>query len=188
MYYPLSQVKTNLYTNGDEFSLVLNDSSTLYTGYYWTNSKNISYTGKTPQDVPTQRLYPITPQISRNSFNASNPNQQYLLLNLPTIFYPDDISGAQKYLFGENIYNNNLTYSTIEKLDLNQKILSPYYSPTIPTEKDYQIGEFKRYFCKKTNEILYLEINKDTYDKLVKKDSTILWQLYFPFTMETNWN
>jgi hypothetical protein len=48
---------------------------------------------------------------------------------------------------------------------------------------DYQIGEYRRYFCKKTNEIIYLEINKDTYDKLVGKDSKILYQLYQPFNL-----
>ena len=41
----------------------------------------------------------------------------------------------------------------------------------------------RRYFCKKTNEIIYLEVSKDTYDKLVKQDSTILWQLYLPFNL-----
>jgi hypothetical protein len=41
----------------------------------------------------------------------------------------------------------------------------------------------RRYFCKKTNEIIYLEINKETYDKLVKRDPQILWQLYQPFNL-----
>ena len=40
-----------------------------------------------------------------------------------------------------------------------------------------------RYFCKKSNEVIYLEISKETYDKLVGKDPQILWQLYIPFNL-----
>ena len=39
------------------------------------------------------------------------------------------------------------------------------------------------YFCKKSNEILYLEISKDTYNKLISKDSTIAFQYYIPFNI-----
>ena len=31
--------------------------------------------------------------------------------------------------------------------------------------------------------MIYLEINKDTYDKLVGHNSQILWQLYIPFNL-----
>ena len=53
----------------------------------------------------------------------------------------------------------------------------------LPTQQDYQNGEFRRLFCKKTNEVIYIEINQDTFDKLVAKDSQILWQLYQPFNI-----
>lgn len=182
-YYPLSQITSNLYTNGNEFSLVPNDESTGYIGSYWTNSRNLSYTGKTPQDTPTQRLYPIISQLSGNSTGSFNLTQQFLTVNIPTIFFPDDTTGAPKYLLGETAYVNNLAYSTIKNVDMNQIIVAPTYSPTIPTEKDYQIGEYRRYFCKKTNEIIYIEINKDIYDKLVNKDPSILYQLYQPFNL-----
>ena len=49
-----------------------------------------------------------------------------------------------------------------------------------PTTKDYQTGEFQRYFCKKTNELLYLEIDKDTFKKLKDKDPKIASDLYVP--------
>jgi hypothetical protein len=53
----------------------------------------------------------------------------------------------------------------------------------LPTQQDYQNGEFRRYFCKKTNEIIYIETDKATYDKLVAKDVQIAWPLYQPFNI-----
>jgi hypothetical protein len=57
MYYPLSQITTNLYTNGDEFTY--NDTDNVaqsYTGNYFKTSDGKFFTGKTPQDVPTTEL------------------------------------------------------------------------------------------------------------------------------------
>jgi hypothetical protein len=53
----------------------------------------------------------------------------------------------------------------------------------LPTSQDYQNGEFRRLFAKKTNEIQYIEIDQDTFAKLVAKDPQILWQLYEPFDL-----
>jgi hypothetical protein len=52
MYYPKSQIKTNLYTNGDEYVIELTKSP--YSGYYYLTSTGIAYTGKTPDDRPNQ--------------------------------------------------------------------------------------------------------------------------------------
>jgi len=61
----------------------------------------------------------------------------------------------------------------------------PIYYQNTPTEKDYQNGTFPRYFCKKANELIYIEISKDTFDKLTNQDPNIYWQLYVPF--QVNW-
>ena len=49
MYYPLTQITTNLYTNGEEF--MYKNNLAPYSGYYWKTSKNEYFTGKTPQDT-----------------------------------------------------------------------------------------------------------------------------------------
>ena len=54
-YFPKSQVTTNLYSN-QEF--VILETQELYTGFYWKNSSGQFFTGKTPQDLPTQELIP----------------------------------------------------------------------------------------------------------------------------------
>lgn len=69
--------------------------------------------------------------------------------------------------------------SSITNTDLISKI-PPHYQ-TLPTENDYTIGEFRRYFCKKSNELIYIEISQDIYTKLLQKDPSLYWQLYLPF-------
>jgi len=156
MYYPLSQITSNLYTNGGEYVYKSNQEN--YTGYYWKTSNGKIYTGKTPQDIPTSEL------ISANS-NPLNPVLQNS--SIPVIINQNDFE--------------NTNYINVKSIDTSQIALTPTYYPTQPTQQDYQIGEFRRYFCKKTNEIQYIEISKDQFDLLVAKDPQILWQLYFPF-------
>jgi hypothetical protein len=175
MYYPLSQITPNLYTPGSEFVLDLNftnSPSSFYVGYYWKNSKGEYYTGKNPQDKPTKKLYLLSEFRKSLLTEKDSLTEGFLSINIPSfvIDSQDEIE-----------IKNNTSYSNLKKDTTSKKIVYPYYSPTLPTPQDYQIGEFRRYFCKKTNEILYLEISKEVYDKLVKKDSTVLWQLYFPF-------
>jgi hypothetical protein len=143
----------------------------VYVGYYWKTSRNEFYTGKTPQNTPSEKLYPFL----RNDINniTSTPTFTPIFINNITVplTQEDDITNS-----------NNLSYATLKPpVNPNTLVTLPYFSPTLPTNKDYEIGEFRRYFCKKTNEILYLEISKDTHDKLVSKDNSLLWQLYFPF-------
>jgi hypothetical protein len=62
--------------------------------------------------------------------------------------------------------------------DLSRQI--PSFNPTLPTDQDKQNDQFARYFCKKTNELRYLEIDKNTYNKLQTRDKQIAWDLYAP--------
>ena len=161
MYYPLSQIKTNLYTNGGEY--VLFNTKENYIGYYWKTSDGKIYTGKTPQDPPASELIladtnPINP-VAQNS-------------NIPVILNQNNFE--------------NTTYFNLKNINTFEISLTPSYYPTQPTQQDYQIGEFRRYFCKKTNEIQYIEISEATYALLSSKDPQILWQLYFPFFIPWN--
>jgi len=155
MYYPLSQISINLYTNGGEFAYL--STKQPYIGYYWKTSKGKYYTGKTPQDTPTSELILFSFEGTVNDVNQSSNS-----------YYNQDAVTPVKYI---NLTNPPSPSSL------------PIFSPTFPTQQDYTNGEMRRYFCKKTNEIIYLEISKDTYDKLVGQDSQILWQLYQPFNL-----
>lgn len=166
MYYPLSQITSNLNTNGEEFAYA--DTKQEYKGYYWTTSSGKYYTGKTPQDTPTQRLIklPFEGDIGEALLNALSPE---LTIN--------------NFVTKVDTIQNNEVYLNLKEIDLNAIIKSPLYTATLPTQQDYVNGEMRRYFCKKTNEIIYLEVSKDTYDKLVGQDSQILYQLYLPFNL-----
>ena len=52
MYFPKSQITTDLYTNGKEFIYI--NSNTEYIGFYFKTSNGKYYTGKNPNDSPLQ--------------------------------------------------------------------------------------------------------------------------------------
>ena len=176
MYYPKSQIKTNLYTYGDEYVIILTQAA--YTGYYFLTSTGQAFTGRTPDDRPNQELTKVDP-VTKNEGgplgtlkNSSSP-----IFSAHNPFASDIINEADIL--------SSLDYAQITNTNIfnPSEVLVPYYIAPTPTEQDYQIGEFRRYFCKKGNEILYLEINKTQYDLLVTKNPSILFSLYGPFNL-----
>ena len=157
MFYPKSQIKSNLYTNGSEY--ILSTTKENYIGYYYQVSSGKSYTGKSPNDKPNTLLIPINTLLPTNTpytENTQTPSDQITLL-------PEE--------------NYNLNNSTILRS-------LPIPNPNVPTQKDYSLGVFQRYFCKKNNELIYIEIDKKTYDSLQMQSPTIAWDLYSPlYTM-----
>lgn len=158
MYFPQSQIKTNLFTNGDEY--ILSTTKQIYKGYYYEISKGKKFSGKTPQDKPNIELLPI-PESFAGGDSTLEPqeNRTYIEVNFSNV--EDTIPEGYK-----------------QPTDITRLI--PYYNPVLPTEQDKQLGIFPRYFCKKTNELIYIEINKETFDKLSQKNQTIAWDLYEP--------
>jgi hypothetical protein len=161
MYYPKSQITPNLYTNGGEF--VYANTKEAYSGYYFKVSTGKYFTGRNQDDRPNIELIQFSfDGVSLDSIPSNlPPNSPYTLIN-------DASETVYKY--------NQLKTTSISYL--------PYYSPVLPIQQDYQVGEFRRYFCKKTNEYQYIEINKDTFAKLESKDTQILWELYQPFFID----
>jgi len=162
MYYPKSQIKTDLYTQGDELCYA-NDRNQTYTGYYFQTSAGKYFTGKSPSDKPNNELVII------NQYSTpSNATQDPLFEERPNTF---------------NIINNGYYRS---KNYLNNPPTTPNY-PTqyypILTQADYDLGEFQRYFLKKANEVKYIEINKTEYNKYVSKLEVVPFQLYIPLSI-----
>ena len=155
-YYPLSQITTNLYTNGGELFIL--STGEPYVGYYYQLSTEKYFSGKTPQDLPSVELSSTSLQLPVFE-NSYNPVLPYTKLS-------DD--------FDNRDYPK---YASITKS-------LPYYDPILPTQQDYQNGVFQRFFCKKVNENQYIEINKNIFDQLVTKDPKIEFPLYFPFYLD----
>ena len=176
MYYPKSQVQTGFYANEGEY--VIAGTGEPYVGPYWTNSKQQIFSGVAPTD-PTSQLLDIYEQEPRPSL------QGLLQLEIEAgITAPYREEDGEKGLidFPTNA-NLNATYAALvgDSLDPFDIPGLPQGNTLPPTESDYQVGEFRRYFCKKINEIQYLEIDKPTYDKLATRDRTIEWALFEAF-------
>lgn len=151
MYYPKSQIKTDLYTNGGEYILSTNKED--YKGYYYEISTGQKYSGKFPKDGANILLLLLKPDVL--------PIQDIANRGLTYVETQDEMSGGS--------YKSNPPIRTL-----------PQPNPTLPTEQDKQNGQFSRYFCKKTNENKYMEIDQDTYKQLQAQDPRIAWDLYNP--------
>ena len=154
MYIPSNRIKTNLYTNGYEYQI--ESTGVSYVGFYWKKYTGEISTGKNPNETPSQKLIPF-PQSSN-------------LLPTPSLTTQLSTRG--------NLFSY-LNVKNIDPTTLTKNLPTSYYPK--PTEDDYNLGVFTRYFCVKANEDIYLEISKDTYNALNNQKGDWLWELYTPF-------
>ena len=68
-YYPKSQIKIDLFTNGKEF--VRSDNDLPYVGSYWKTSNGEVFSGKTPNDRPYVELLPIPEPVEQTPLNTT---------------------------------------------------------------------------------------------------------------------
>lgn len=162
-YFPKSQIRTNLYTDGHAYALSTTQQE--YIGFYYETSNGQKFTGATPQEGPNIPLIPFLSQpLSLVQNTQGNVIELYGLLS------PDV---------------DNFSFIN----PLNKKILNgaqfrfiPQPTSTFPTEQERILGVYTRYFCKKNNELKYMEIDKLTFDKLSSKAQDIAWDLYTPIS------
>lgn len=158
-YYPKSQIKSNLYTNGDEFTTVENQTSNQsgnYTGYYFKTSTGKTFTGKSPTDPPNNPLYLIQP-LAFAEFSDRPQNS-----NLITYDY----------------IQLDTTYTSINGINVSQTRMIPQFSLPPPNPEDKKRGFFIRYFCKKNNELIYFETTQADHDRIKSQDPTMAYDLY----------
>jgi hypothetical protein len=160
MYYPKSKIIANQYTAGEE--LVYLKTSIFYQGYYYVVADGRIYTGKNPNDGISKELEAIPTYKQRNTDNA-----EVSTLNI-----------------------QDLTEAEPSKLDYDDIRLKKgiEYPPTSLREPQYIIPtptypSFIRYFVKRVNSNVYLEINKETYDNLLSKNNLYNWPAYLPFNL-----
>jgi len=173
-YYPKSQVKTNLYTSDGTFSLNSPNQSpnqTPYLGYYYKTSNGEIFAGKTPNINPPQKLYPVFILSYNESFSYNNYPPQFSTTNQDVIIQKTFEAQTAQY---DSIPGSNFT---------NARLL-PTTNPEHPTKQDIQNGYFTRYFCKKNNELKYIEIDKTMFTKLQNQDSQVAWDLYTPTSVQ----
>ena len=151
-YFPKNRIIPDQYTNGGEF--IIKVTKQPYIGFYYILYNGTFFTGKNQNDGISQELIPfeLPPiDVTENSL-------------LVTITPEDDLK-ANDYL------------RLKDGLPPIKKLPTPYY-PT-PSVKDYELGEFQRYFAKKINEYVFIEIDQDTYTKLSQNSNEYYWRLYY---------
>ena len=163
MYFPKSQIKTNQITNGDEFQYLTTGIE--YIGYYFTTSTGKIYTGKTPDDTPTRELVTI------NGYDTDKLDA-------------DDDDGINTWDGSTNIYTMPDGYLNATKIEFPKNApSSPTQCYPIPTKKDYQNGEFLRFFASKVNDHSIIEIDMDQYKLLKNQAPSTQYRLYQTFNL-----
>lgn len=164
-YYPKSQIKNNLYTNGNDFLLSSNQEN--YSGYYYETSNGSKFTGKFPGDGNNTLLLSFSPLKENSELFLESNLINLITLNPPVETLPNYPAYGSDYIPSQNP---------------NVRSIPSFYYPK-PTPQEIQQGTITRYFCKKNNEYKYIEINKDTFDKLQSLDKSIAWDLYTPISL-----
>jgi hypothetical protein len=143
MYYPKNQIQTGFYSNGTLAELA---TTKPYTGPYFNTSDGKSFSGKEPNDGPNLELIPLpNPTIKRKPTPAFDEGDE--LGNQDPRFLP---------------YNSR--YSNIIGASRNEVPYSPISYYPILTQDDINNGEFTRYFVKKSNQNLYIEISASNFN------------------------
>lgn len=159
MYYPKNKIKTGLISNGD---LIYKNSKQSYFGVYFKTYDGKYYAGETPNYANLVELtISLEKEISNSEIN--------------------EFDNDPRFDFG-----NNENYSS--QINVNKQIIpqQPKCYKHKLTPDEIRNGSYIRYFAKRTNESIFLEISNDTYNKLKSQDPSLLWPLYNCLYM--NWS
>jgi len=160
MYFPPSQIQTNLYTKGTELADAITNKP--YIGYYFMSSDGRKFTGKNPNVKPSKELFSITPSSNK------------------------DVEGLEPGALNPTTNNYDLPPIYVEKnvLGIGSRSTPPQ-NPTqifpIPSENNYKLGEFQRYFCKRYSSPLYVEVNLKQFRKFRDQIQDVNFRKYFTF-------
>jgi hypothetical protein len=157
LYYPKSQIKTNLYTNGEEY--IVEQTKLPYTGFYYMVSTGETFIGSTPNEEDNQiKIIKISNDLQGS--NDKSPSK-----------WGTEISNES------SPQGNFLKLQYPKNIDFQPRSLPVEYL-TSPSTTEITQGEYKRYFAKKNNELIYLEISKNDYNKYSSSDPTVASDLY----------
>ena len=154
MYFPKTQIETNLYSNGD---LVFESTKLPYTGPYFSTSDGRYYTGKEPNSGINVLLVKPTVEIVETQYED--------------LYNPLPIPPDMRFFAGDNELYSTLTKKSPARVPF---VPVPYYPTLRPV--DIANGEFTRYFVKKSNENIFTEINKNGFNLAVTS------KLYYRFS------
>jgi len=176
-YYPLSQIQTDLFTNGEEYAFKFNKK--IYKGPYYKTSDGKTYSGKIPSNQ-SKEIIPINPATLESS------DESIIFSSIPSnttiniIGGPDETDDSSIYDDNGNVLYNADSFGY--NFQGNARIVPSSYYPSL-TQKQKNNGQLIRYFAKKTNELKYIEIDKSTHDALKSQDPSVAFDLYEPASL-----
>jgi len=184
-YLPKHYVKTGLTANpGDYIDRATGEP---YSGPYYAIATGQFFAGVGPQDPNAKEILP-TGNLE------SAPGTQYQQVGVAFNLDVANIKPGQSSFNIENqptvnyqVYQPQMVvdYTAIKKYQNKdyQPRLLPFGVTPIPDSNDYKVGEYQRYFSKKTNQNTYIEIDKQQYDSLLGKDPKFFWEQYLVFSL-----
>jgi len=166
-YYPLTRIKTNQYTRGDQYTLL---DGTPYRGRYYTTYTGESFTGANPVVGRSEPLIPFSLRRVQEEFSTDFLTG--IATRTPVTAY-------------------NVATRQVETLNEEDSLaeLKPYFPS--PSEEDYRRGYFTRYFAKNVSGPGYIfEISRRAWTQIQNGEladnvlgyevADILWQLTGP--------
>jgi hypothetical protein len=175
MYIPKNRIVTNLRTTQNEF--VYKSTGESYNGVYWKDYKGKFYAGTNPNVTPRYEIIRVIP--IEDYKDPYQPKSQVAITEGPTPFINED-DGP----YDEEIIT---TYARLKKVDTinpEQLNLPSMYYPK-PTDKDYKLGEFRRYFIVRINSNTWMEVDKNTYKKISSFDTS--WECFLFVPAYIDW-
>jgi hypothetical protein len=187
-YYPKSQIITNQFsqdgsTNAVEGKLVNEQFRNPYTGYFHYTSKGKFFSGKTPEDSIVEKLIILEDTIEDESTLLPLTKSKIALF----IDDPDPIIEFSKGEYEGGAWSQMMVINYMNTLGISYAspptYINPYHNPEMPTEKDYKLGSFIRYFSKSHSTKIYIEIDKSMFEKIISKNSNVPHELYQAFSI-----
>tara|TARA_Y100000592_G_scaffold51428_1_gene81282 strand:- start:83 stop:895 length:813 start_codon:yes stop_codon:yes gene_type:complete len=172
-YVPKNRIRTNLYTSGDKFEVKADGTN--YVGFYHSLWNGKFFTGKNQNDKPNNELV--------KSNNKMNQVWDYEFQDVAYMQYSENYDGPMYNDVVSN-FEDVTNYNVLTKTDVSVTRLFPQQFYPTPTEEDYKLGSFTRYFAVKVNELQYIEVDAKTYKQLKSESNNIVWELYTCFKLQ----
>ena len=177
MYYPKSQITTNLYANSSD-ELVTKKGQKSYVGPYYLVSNGKKYAGKAPSSVsieliPNPKQEVDTIEDFYNTITATLSPGDPDPTELADTSENDEDSLDLFLIKNDNIQN---TYVGLTSPIKNRKV--PLNSNIKPTNAEIKRGYYQKYYAKKTNESLFIEIDYNTFKLFTSGDPNMALDLY----------
>ena len=175
MYIPKNRIKENLYTPGNEYWIKTTGEN--YIGFYHSLFNGKFFTGKTLNATNIRELTSEPVKVVDESVPYEDSTNRIALF----LDDPDPVVNTDEW--NQRDIQLYMSLNGKDGRDDDPREMPQTYYPQ-PTEDDYKLGVFTRYFAVKINELQYVEVSPKTYKLLKSESSKIVWELYNCFKIQ----